>query len=129
VTLPSLPCPAEAHPALAALLALAGVEAALENGAFAQPVRAGALLDQAEAARAAVPEGLTEAERALLRVLRAAKGAVVPNADLLAALGYRADLETHTLATHIWRLRQKLGESAVQTAPGGYRLGTYATSP
>jgi hypothetical protein len=52
---------------------------------------------------------LTDIEAGLLARLLAAKGAAVPRDVLLAGVwGFRPDLETHTLETHIYRLRQKI---------------------
>jgi len=129
----TLTAPAEAHAALAELLALAGVEARLTDGPLPQaPVRAGALLDHLAAqtspvriaGRAVDWNALTEREGALLRALAdAAPGAVAADVLLARVWGWRADLETHTLATHIHRLRRKLGPGAVVTTPDGYTLG------
>jgi len=73
---------------------------------------------------------LTDKEVAILRRLAEAAGAVVTREDLLADVwGYSADLDTHTLETHIYRLRRKMGEGGdddspglLRTEPGGYRL-------
>jgi len=73
---------------------------------------------------------LTDKEVAILRRLAEAAGAVVSREDLLADVwGYSADLDTHTLETHIYRLRRKIGEGGdddspglLRTEPGGYRL-------
>jgi DNA-binding response OmpR family regulator len=52
----------------------------------------------------------------------------VPRETLLTEVwGYNAGVSTHTLETHIYRLRQKIernpGEAALLvTDPGGYRL-------
>lgn len=52
---------------------------------------------------------LTEKEITLLRTLAEAGPEGVSRADLLEKVwGYRNDLDTHTLETHIYRLRQKL---------------------
>lgn len=72
---------------------------------------------------------LTEKERDLLMVLYCAEGRQASRDDLLAQVwGYRADLETHTLETHIYRLRQKIEANAdtpmiLLTIPNGYKLG------
>lgn len=72
---------------------------------------------------------LTEKEVALIERLAAAAGAVVDRARLLEELwGYGAQVSTHTLETHVYRLRRKLadlpgGQEVIITAPGGYRLG------
>lgn len=73
---------------------------------------------------------LTDKEVAILRRLAEAEGAVVSREDLLADVwGYSADLDTHTLETHIYRLRRKMEDGGeedsaalVRTEPGGYRL-------
>ena len=75
---------------------------------------------------------LTDKEVALLATLAEAGAAGVPRALLLERVwGYKEDLETHTLETHIYRLRQKI--EADPTAPvwlltieGGYKLGNGA---
>ena len=73
---------------------------------------------------------LTDKETAILRQLHRAAGAVVSRDSLLGAIwGYNAQVNTHTLETHIYRLRQKIEEDATKatillTAPGGYRLAT-----
>lgn len=52
---------------------------------------------------------LTEKEAALLALLLRQDGKSVPREDLLTAVwGYVSDVETHTLETHIYRLRQKI---------------------
>jgi len=69
---------------------------------------------------------LTEKEVQLLALLARQKQA--SRTDLLEKVwGYRDDLETHTLETHIYRLRQKLGDDAANpqillTVEGGYAL-------
>jgi hypothetical protein len=74
---------------------------------------------------------LTEKESALLAALAAAHPAPLGREALLESVwGMRAEIDTHTLETHIYRLRQKL-ESAASPAPcdittegGQYRLKT-----
>ena len=52
---------------------------------------------------------LTDKERLVLRVLFEAGASGLPRQELLKAVwGYADDAETHTLETHIYRLRQKL---------------------
>jgi DNA-binding response OmpR family regulator len=67
---------------------------------------------------------LTEKEAAILSYLhRAAR--VVPRDELLGEVwGYSGMVSTHTLETHIYRLRRKLsdGNDLLVTQPGGYRL-------
>lgn len=71
---------------------------------------------------------LTDKETAILRHLHRAAGEVVPRDALLGAIwGYNSEVNTHTLETHIYRLRQKIEADAANatllvTAPGGYRL-------
>jgi DNA-binding response OmpR family regulator len=69
---------------------------------------------------------LTELENAILLKLVEADGEVVERERLLADVwGYAADANTHTVETHVWRLRQKLGDEAAEllvTDGGGYRL-------
>jgi DNA-binding response OmpR family regulator len=75
---------------------------------------------------------LTEKETAILARLAEAGGEVVARQTLLREIwGYSPNVATHTLETHIHRLRRKLeGEPrrrfTLQTAPGGYRLATAA---
>ena len=71
---------------------------------------------------------LTELESRLLSSLVQARGAVLGRDDLLARVwGYSTGVATHTVETHIWRLRQKI-ETAdaathfLATEAGGYRL-------
>jgi DNA-binding response OmpR family regulator len=77
-----------------------------------------------------LPEGrrirLTEKEAAVLLHLRRAAPRPVPRAELLGDVwGYSDAVATHTLETHIYRLRRKLGPAAelLVTEEGGYRLG------
>jgi len=71
---------------------------------------------------------LTEKETSILEVLYLAQGKLVRRSDLLDSVwGYRATVTTHTLETHIYRLRQKLEEAPSNsklliTELGGYRL-------
>jgi len=70
---------------------------------------------------------LTEKETGILSRLAQAGGAIVPREQLLQDVWrYNPDVTTHTLETHIYRLRQKM-ETAVTgsfliTETGGYRL-------
>lgn len=69
------------------------------------------------------PIELTDIEAGLLMRLIAARGSVVHRVTLLAGVwGFRADLETHTLETHIYRLRQKI--EPVPSAPRVLMTGT-----
>ncbi len=71
---------------------------------------------------------LTEKETAILQYLYRAGGATVSRETLLKEVwGYRPGLTTHTLETHIYRLRQKIERDPSRTRllvtePGGYRL-------
>ena len=71
---------------------------------------------------------LTEKETAILRFLYRAGREVVGRDTLLAEVwGYNAQVTTHTLETHIYRLRQKIEADPsvarlLVTEPGGYKL-------
>jgi DNA-binding response OmpR family regulator len=71
---------------------------------------------------------LTEKETAILRFLYRAGQKVVSRDTLLAEVwGYNANVTTHTLETHIYRLRQKIEPNPssariLVTEPGGYKL-------
>ncbi len=71
---------------------------------------------------------LTEKETAILRFLYRAGDQVVGRDTLLREVwGYNANVSTHTLETHIYRLRQKIEANPAQaqllvTEAGGYRL-------
>jgi DNA-binding response OmpR family regulator len=71
---------------------------------------------------------LTEKETAILRFLYRAGQEVVSRDVLLAEVwGYNASVTTHTLETHIYRLRQKIESTPssariLVTEPGGYKL-------
>ncbi len=71
---------------------------------------------------------LTEKEVAILRYLYRAGDRPVSRETLLGEVwGYNAGVNTHTLETHVYRLRQKIerdpGRAEILvTAPGGYRL-------
>lgn len=71
---------------------------------------------------------LTEKETAILKYLKRAEGRPVPRDVLLNEVwGYNAAVTTHTLETHIYRLRQKIEENPssariLLTEGGGYRL-------
>jgi len=73
---------------------------------------------------------LTEKEAAILRYLLRAGAKVTGRDELLGAVwGYNAGVDTHTLETHVYRLRQKLEADPANariliTEPGGYRLVT-----
>ncbi|MGY6548041.1 MAG: response regulator transcription factor [Roseinatronobacter sp.] len=71
---------------------------------------------------------LTEKETNILKFLYRAPEGVVPRDVLLHEVwGYNAGVTTHTLETHIYRLRQKIepdpsNVSLLMTESGGYRL-------
>jgi DNA-binding response OmpR family regulator len=72
---------------------------------------------------------LTEKETAILKYLKRADGRAVSREQLLDEVwGYNAGVNTHTLETHIYRLRQKIEDDPsnpqiLVTDGGGYRLG------
>ncbi len=71
---------------------------------------------------------LTEREASILKYLYRAEGRMAPRQMLLSEVwDYHADVTTHTLETHIYRLRQKLEKDPYNaellvTENGGYRL-------
>ena len=71
---------------------------------------------------------LTEKETAILKYLYRIGNKTVARETLLGEVwGYNAAVTTHTLETHIYRLRQKIEEDPADvrlliTEPGGYRL-------
>ncbi len=71
---------------------------------------------------------LTEKETAIVKFLYRVGDRAVPRETLLDEVwGYNAGVTTHTLETHIYRLRQKIEPSPqapalLVTEPGGYRL-------
>ena len=71
---------------------------------------------------------LTEKETAILKYLLRAQDKVVGRDTLLGEVwGYNANVTTHTLETHVYRLRQKIeadpsNAALLVTEPGGYRL-------
>lgn len=95
-------------------------------------LRFGALaVDLAEgtALSPAGPVGLTRTEYAILGVLARHHGRPVARETILDAVwGYTNRPNTRTVETHLWRLRQKLGDRGaephwISTVPGaGYRL-------
>ena len=71
---------------------------------------------------------LTDKEASILKYLYRAGDKPVTREELLAEVwGYNAGVTTHTLETHVYRLRQKIEPdparaSLLITEPGGYRL-------
>jgi len=71
---------------------------------------------------------LTEKEAAILKYLYRTGSQPVSREVLLSEIwGYRPNISTHTLETHIYRLRQKIESdpsesSLLITVPGGYKL-------
>ncbi len=70
---------------------------------------------------------LTEKEAAILRYLHRAEQPVTREDLLKQVWGYNANVTTHTLETHIYRLRQKIEDNPAEaqllvTEGGGYRL-------
>ena len=71
---------------------------------------------------------LTEKEAAILKYLYRADGQIVPRDRLLSEVwGYNANVTTHTLETHVYRLRQKIEANPAKavilvTEGGGYKL-------
>lgn len=71
---------------------------------------------------------LTETEVKLITALAQAGNTGLERTALLTSVwGYRADLDTHTLETHIYRLRQKIEHTPampkiILKTSGGYRL-------
>jgi len=71
---------------------------------------------------------LTDKETNILKYLYRASGKVISREELLTEVwGYNAGVTTHTLETHVYRLRQKIepdptGPKILITEAGGYRL-------
>ena len=71
---------------------------------------------------------LTDKETAIIKYLHLCNGRVVSRDVLLGEIwGYHADLTTHTLETHVYRLRQKIERDPSKvkllvTETNGYRL-------
>lgn len=70
---------------------------------------------------------LTDKEAAILDHLHRAGGVVARETLLAEVWGYSAAVTTHTLETHIYRLRRKIESDPARsqllvTEPGGYRL-------
>jgi DNA-binding response OmpR family regulator len=70
---------------------------------------------------------LTEKEAAILKFLYRAGRAIGRDTLLGEVWGYNAGVTTHTLETHVYRLRRKIERDPANaeilvTEPGGYRL-------
>tara|TARA_Y100000294_G_C8457810_1_gene297323 strand:+ start:30 stop:560 length:531 start_codon:yes stop_codon:yes gene_type:complete len=71
---------------------------------------------------------LTDKEVDIIRALKAAADSQLTREDLLEKVwGYKQELETHTLETHIYRLRQKIEKDpnapkTLTTIKNGYKL-------
>ena len=71
---------------------------------------------------------LTDKETAIIKLLYLSGGEVVTRATLLEEVwGYNTTLTTHTLETHIYRIRQKVGNAPsgqdfIATESEGYRM-------
>ena len=70
---------------------------------------------------------LTEKESAIIKYLLKKTGTVTPKAELLEEVwGYGDQISTHTLETHIYRLRQKVNyvddQPFIVTKENGYQL-------
>lgn len=71
---------------------------------------------------------LTEKEVAIIKYLYKNQGHIVSKNDLMQEVwGYAADVATHTVETHIYRLRQKVEQNNAEaqlilTSDGGYQL-------
>jgi DNA-binding response OmpR family regulator len=78
---------------------------------------------------------LTEKETAILKYLYRAGDRTIGRDTLLNEVwGYNAGVTTHTLETHVYRLRQKIerdpqNAQILVTEPGGYRLVPLASAP
>lgn len=106
--------------ALGKLLAHPGGDAPFRIGPYDFHPSAKLLIDGTRKVR------LTEKETGILRYLRTATG-IVPRQTLLGEVwGYGPQVATHTLETHIYRLRKKIETDPdapiLLTEDGGYRL-------
>jgi hypothetical protein len=139
----------------ALVLGGAGMNADAETEILPRPVRLGRLLDRIDAHWAMSGDSgaillgpyafhptdrmlrhrgtaeivrLTELEGRLLSQLAEAEGMTLTREQLLTRVwGYSGDADTHTVETHVWRLRQKIETDDPDTAfllseSGGYRL-------
>jgi len=116
---------------------LARVQAVLRRRQPRPPGRAAVLtfgelkvdLANRSALRAGVPVALTRTEYTMLECFASHRGKLVTRETLLKEVwNYGPESNTRTVETHIWRLRQKLGDNAgkprwIQTVTsGGYRM-------
>ncbi len=120
---------------LAALVAL--IESRLAPGTAPLAIGPARLYSHAKTLLGACGQAvrLTGMEQALLVRLLGQDGQSVARETLLREVfGYRGDAQTHTVETHVYRLRRKLGavldgaESLLCADAGGYRLGAGAQS-
>ena len=71
---------------------------------------------------------LTEKEVAIIKYLYKNRNRIVSKTELLQEVwGYSPDASTHTIETHIYRLRQKVeadeaSDPIIETVDGGYQL-------
>lgn len=71
---------------------------------------------------------LTEKEAGIIKFLRSSPDKSASRNDILSKVwGYHDDITTHTLETHIYRLRKKISKNdgrnkIIKTIPGGYML-------
>ena len=99
-------------------------DAVLAIGPYRFQPAAKLLVDEVGGARVR----LTDKETAILQYLHRAGAKVVGRDELLGEVwGYNAGVDTHTLETHVYRLRQKIEADPANariliTEPGGYRL-------
>lgn len=97
-------------------------------GTYALHITGRALIEKATGARVR----LTEKEGAILALLLSKSGQVVSRQELLTSVwGYRSNVSTHTLETHIYRIRRKIEPnpshaSVIVTGVGGYRIASAA---
>jgi DNA-binding response OmpR family regulator len=99
-------------------------DAVFSIGPYTFKPRAKMLIDDASEKKVR----LTEKETSILKFLYCAGDNVVGRDTLLGEVwGYNAGVTTHTLETHVYRLRQKIeldppNAEILVTEPGGYRL-------
>ncbi|MBI4031661.1 MAG: winged helix-turn-helix domain-containing protein [Proteobacteria bacterium] len=93
-------------------------------GPYEMDVRTGIMMRPAERKKV----NLTEKERDIILYLHGKSGAIVDRQELLKVIwGYAESVETHTIETHIYRLRRKIEDDAedpriIITEDAGYRL-------